>query len=248
MTDIARLFISILGPPNSGKSTLTGALCSCIDAHVIRPRDAIRQTIAEQPYAADLLTPVDDMGWVSDYALAYAVRTTISTLSPAVQRVILENLPWDALQLLDLQYLAAQTSSYLAVLFVDAPDDLLMQRGSRRRVCHTCEPDPTREPRRPAPSALDDNDRCGECGSRLTVRPDDTPAILTRRIERSRRYLLQIFHYADAVRIPIHWLDGTQPVAEVARSAFTILSHLRDFESPQRAILRDALGPNVEGG
>jgi hypothetical protein len=116
MSDTDRLFVSLPGPPNVGKSTLTNALYVSLSPHVIRPRDAIRDAVLRQPYAADLFNPVDEMGWVSDYALAYAVRASINTLSPAIRRVLLENLPWDALQLLDLQQLARQTSSKLVVL------------------------------------------------------------------------------------------------------------------------------------
>ena len=235
MTETGRLFLSLLGPPNSGKSTLSGALCQRLGAHVIRPRDAIRQTVARQSYAADLFAPVDDLGWASDYALAYAVRMAIGALPPVIHRIILENLPWDALQLLELKQLVSRTSSELVVLFVDAPDDVLMDRGSQRRVCQTCEPDPTREPRRPAFSAVDDAKRCGVCGSRLAVRPDDTPTILTRRIKRSREYLAQILRHADAACIPVHRLDGAQPAAEVARAAFAMLSRLCHLGSAQES-------------
>jgi len=227
----SRLFISLLGPPNSGKSTLSDALCARLDAHVIRPRDAIRQTITMQPYAADLFDPVDDLGWASDYALAYALRTAIDGLSPVIPRVLLENLPWDALQLLDLHNTVSRTSSTLVVLFVDAPDDILMERGSRRRVCQACELDPMKEPRRPALAVKDDAERCGTCGSRLAVRPDDTPLILGRRIERSRRYLGQIRRHADGARIQIHRLDGTQPADEVANAAFAILCRFAEIIS-----------------
>jgi adenylate kinase family enzyme len=249
MSAADRLFISLLGPPNSGKSTLSDTLCARLGAKVIRPRDAIRQTITMQSYVADLFAPVDDLGWASDYALAYAVRVTIDALSPAMQKVILENLPWDALQLMDLQHLISQTSSELVVLLIDAPDEVLMQRGGRRRVCQTCELDPMREPRRPALPAVDDAGRCGICGSRLTVRPDDTPAVLTRRIERSRGYLAQITRYAYSARVPIHRLDGAQPTDEVARSAFAILNQLCKLGLPagNRQFRRDPFGVNVEG-
>lgn len=229
MIDGDRLFISLLGPPNSGKSTLTNALCASINSHVIRPRDAIRQTVLRQPYAADLFSPIDDMGWASDYALAYAVRASIGALSPATRRVLLENLPWDALQLLDLQQLVMQTSSELVVLLIDATDEVLMHRGNQRRVCHKCEPDPTREPRRPAVPAADDPERCAVCSSWLVTRPDDSPAILARRIERSRDYLTQILRYADAARIPIHRLDGTQQPTAIAHTAAEILGQHCDF-------------------
>lgn len=223
MPDVDRLYISLLGPPNVGKSTLTSALSVHLGAAVIRPRDAIQQAIAMQPYVAELFIPVDDLGWASDYALAYAVRNAIAALPRKVKIVILENLPWDALQLLDLVHMIVRTSSELAVLLIDAPDDVLLQRANRRRVCQTCERDPRRDPRRPATPAADDSERCGICGGPLTVRLDDSPEILTRRLERSREYLMEITRYADGANIPIYRLDGTLPAEEVASAAITIL-------------------------
>jgi adenylate kinase len=107
-----------------------------------------------------------------------------------------------------------------------------MSRGNRRRVCHDCESDPKREPRRPAASSADDPERCAMCGSRLVTRPDDSPEILARRIERSREYLAQILSHADAARIPIHRLDGKQLPTATARMALRILSQHYDFGSP----------------
>jgi adenylate kinase len=232
MTNVDRLYISLLGPPNVGKSMLTDVLSAHLGAAVIRPRDAIQQTLAQQPYVEELFAPVDDLGWTSDYALAYAVRKAIDTLLLKVQKVILENLPWDGLQLLDLVHLISRTSSELVVLLIDAPDDVLLQRANRRRVCQTCERDPRGDPRRPAIQAVGDAERCGICGSQLAVRPDDTPEILTRRLNRSRGYLAEIMHYANSANIPIHHLDGTQSPEEVASMAFVILSQFSTLGLP----------------
>jgi adenylate kinase len=224
IANVNRLYISLLGPPNAGKSTLTSMLSANLGTAVIRPRDAIQQAVAQQPYITELFAPVDDLGWASDYSLAYAVRRAIYTLPLRVQKVILENLPWDALQLLDLVHLTSRTSSELVVFLIEAPDDVLLQRANRRRVCQTCERDSRGDPRRPASQSAGDAERCGICGSRLAVRLDDAPEILARRLERSRGYLAQITRYANSINIPIHQLDGTRSVEEVASAAFAVLS------------------------
>lgn len=229
MHDANRLFVSLLGPPNVGKSTLAGALTTFLDAYAIRPREAIKQTVTEQPYIADLFAPVDDLGWASDYALAYAVRVTIHALPPTIRRVVLENLPWDTLQLLDLQHLVSRTSSELVVLFIDASDDVLIQRANRRRVCQTCERDSMNEPRKPALGAMDNPEQCSVCSSRLVIRPDDSPEILARRIERSREYLARMLRHADDTHIPVYRLNGEQPADVVRQAAFEVLNQCCDL-------------------
>jgi len=71
---------------------------------------------------------------------------SIESLQSGARKVILENLPWDALQLLDLIDLAARTSSDAIALLLDAPDEILIERASQRRVCQSCERDPNADP------------------------------------------------------------------------------------------------------
>jgi adenylate kinase len=226
-----RLIISLLGPPNVGKSTLSTALSAEFEAQVVRPRDAMRQVVDARPGLAELFSPVDSLGWASDYALAYALRVAIDS-APSGRAVLLENLPWDALQFLDLYHRTVNSAVDLVVLLVDAGDDVLMARGAGRRVCQACEHDPGGLPRRPARPAAGDADRCAVCGGALSTRPDDSVEILGERIRRSRRYLADITRYAAVVGVPIHRLDGTLDPADLGRAAMAVIRHARSTPDP----------------
>ncbi|WP_367318817.1 AAA family ATPase [Streptomyces sp. HUAS ZL42] len=213
-----RLFISLLGPPNVGKSTLAAKLSDEFAAAIIRPRDAIRGAIQWRPGLADLFGPVDHLGWSSDYALAFAVRLAVDAVRSR-DNVLLENLPWDVLQLLDLYRFTADAGARLTVLLIDTPDEVLLERGSNRRVCQTCERDPSELPRRPAHAAASDPDRCATCGGALSRRPDDSETTLVERIRRSRRYLTEMRHCASALDLPIRVIDGTSLPERIYREA-----------------------------
>jgi adenylate kinase family enzyme len=187
----------------------------------------MRQVVESRPALADLFAPVDELGWASDYALAHALRVAID-LAPAGGAVVLENLPWDALQLLELHHHTTNSGADLVVLLVDSPDDLLLARGARRRVCQACERDPDGLPRRPASGA----DRCATCGGHLSTRPDDSVEILAERIRRSRRYLTEITHYASVVGLPVHRLDGTRPPEVLGRAALAVVRRSLSHQDP----------------
>src|SRR5829696_57373 len=96
------VFISIIGPPASGKSTLAARLATSLAAPVLRPRDAIRAALAHEPELHELFVPINELGWVSDGALGLAVRAAVARVPETCRAVVLENLPGDSFQVADI--------------------------------------------------------------------------------------------------------------------------------------------------
>ena len=63
----------------------------------------------------------------------------------------------------------------------------LYRRARERRVCHRCERDPIRDPRLPAQSSAEDDQRCARCNGILHPRRGDAPRLLRARMQRYRQ-------------------------------------------------------------
>ncbi len=85
--------ICLVGPPAAGKTTLAEHLGRTLPAPVYRPRSVVLRAIGNEPAVIGLF-PRDRLGFVPDEALGYALRSVLDHLSGPV---VLENLPWNAL-------------------------------------------------------------------------------------------------------------------------------------------------------
>jgi len=157
----AIIYVGIIGPPASGKSTLSTRLATALAAPIIRPRDAIRAALTHEPQLHELFVPINELGWVSDGALGLAVRAAVARVPVRCRAVVLENLPGDAVQVADIQLAVRQRHGRLVVLHLDGSDDVLITRGGSRRVCQTCEQDSGRDPHEPAYPSHSNGAACG---------------------------------------------------------------------------------------
>src|SRR5262249_30579370 len=136
---------------------------------LVRPAYAIRRYTTANPALAPLFPTVNDLGWVPDAAMRLAVRADLDAIPDAVEVILLENLPWDAVQLADLHRVAAARTARLLLLHLALPGHVITARAAARRVCCICTFGP----------AKNEADRCS---SDLGRRADDEPESLTRRI------------------------------------------------------------------
>jgi adenylate kinase len=96
-----------------------------------------------------------------------------------------------------------------AVILIDVPDAVVMERILSRRLCSGCGLDYNLIYHRPAVP-----DTCDVCKGRLVGRPDDTPAAVADRIRdyhEKTKPILELFRKKELVVE----VDGTQPVDEV---------------------------------
>ncbi len=220
------VYVAVVGPPASGKSTLATALAAVFAAPIIRPRDAIRALLEQEPRLHELYAPINELGWISDGALGVAVRAAVWRVPGDQQIVILENLPGDANQLADLYLWAQRVCGRMLMVHLDTTDELLLARGVARRVCQACERDQPGEPHEPATANGLDPNRCNNCGAPLTTRRDDDYAILQSRTHRHRHYFRSIRATAEALDLPFVSVDAGLPVFDVQSRAVAAVAVL----------------------
>lgn len=226
-------FVAVLGPPASGKSTVTGMLTDRLGAPVFRLRE-FADRCRDLPAAGELFTTTDHLGWYQDGTVSMLLRAAFVDGGFDVEAggvVLLENLPGNARQLRHLGSVASTLQASLILVELTAPNGLLHARALQRRVCPTCEPDPRGDPHRPALSRADHPGQCARCDGMLVARRSDAPPWFTGRLARFRASIGDIRRAAAALGMPYRTVDTAAPASSVASAAEaacrSLLSHTR---------------------
>jgi adenylate kinase len=107
--------------------------------------------------------------------------------------------------------LEARDDAIDAVLYIQVPEELLMQRLTGRWSCPQCGAifhELTKPPRQ--------GGVCDECGGALTQRADDRPETVKARLDTNRAWTEQLATYYERAG-KLHGIDGTGEPADVTR-------------------------------
>lgn len=212
--------ICLIGPPASGKTTLAENLAGVLHAPVVRPRDAINRAVARYPNTIGLF-PRDGIGRVPDASLGFALRVEIDHL-PADAPVILENLPWDHYQLVDLY----RSGRPIVMFYMHASDELVIDRRIGRRDCPKCYPRAV---------VTQDGQHCARCCYELTVRRDDEYQTFLDRLSSNREYAIRILGLAHKLSVQVFTLEATLTPDVITYQALQALSRLPcELAAPQQ--------------
>jgi adenylate kinase len=173
-----------LGPPGAGKGTLAGRFCAGAGPVHISTGDLLRD---EMKRGTELGLRVQDCirrgDLVSDEMVGEMVKSRLARDDAASRGFLLDGFPrtLNQAQILD-DILAAAGRTLDRVILIDAPEDVLMQRLTARRVCGDCGAVFNVLTSPPASEG-----RCDACGGALKQRSDDTAETVRQRLEVYRR-------------------------------------------------------------
>lgn len=163
----------IMGPQGSGKGTQAKLLTDNLKLVHISVGDIFRWNIqAHTKLAARIKRIVDTGGMVSDEIVEQIVRDRLDT-HDWNYGFILDGFPRSE----------SQASFFLesydidAVVYIDVPDGVVMNRALSRRICSQCGLDYNLIHHRPEIDGV-----CDVCGSALVAREDDTEEALKQRL------------------------------------------------------------------
>ncbi|MGH7483773.1 MAG: adenylate kinase, partial [Longimicrobiales bacterium] len=204
------LHLILLGAPGAGKGTQGERLVASRGLIRISTgdllRDAVRQGTA---LGAEARTYMDRGELVPDSVILGLVREVMRDGGAA--GYVFDGFPRTIRQARGLDELLAELGQTLdAVVLVQVPDDVLVERLSGRRSCGTCGAvhniylDP--------PSV---EGRCDRCGGALVERSDDEPATVRRRLEVYEEQTRPLIDYYRNSGVPFHVVDGDRPVEQV---------------------------------
>lgn len=173
--------IIIIGPQGSGKGTQADLLGPKIGAIKLSTGDLFRKHIAEETPLGRKVKDILASGQLvsDDITLAMVEEQLDRFASDGVQGVIFDGFPRTASQAQGLDaLLAGRDQAIGAVIELQVPESVLIERMSGRRVCADCGTGYNlafQTTVRPG--------TCDKCGGELLQRPDDMPDAIRKRLQ-----------------------------------------------------------------
>ena len=168
----------LLGPPGAGKGSLASLFQSRTSLAHISTGEIFRQEIARQTVLGRRVQRIVASGRLVPDALVVQVMAKRLTRGTLQRGFVLDGFPRTRGQAAGLDRVLRQRGCPLdGAVYLAAPKALLVRRLSGRRVCGRCGANyniRTMRPKRPG--------QCDRCRGTLTIRRDDQPATIRKRL------------------------------------------------------------------
>ncbi len=169
--------IVLLGPPGAGKGTVSKVFAEKGFVHVSTGellRDQIRQ---KTPAGIEAKLRLDQGKFVSDKIVVEMVRDLLKN-TDSTQKFLFDGFPRTLIQAKELDAILQSFGGKLAAIIqLDCPDEVIIERLSGRRVCNKCGSVYHLSHNPPSSEG-----KCDFDGSILQLRPDDTSETIKKRL------------------------------------------------------------------
>lgn len=197
--------IVVLGPPGTGKGTQAVILAKKFDLSQLAPGDILRAAAAQKTSMALKAKEYMDQGLlVPNQIIIDLIIEAIKGAKPG--GYILDGFPRTIQQAEALtKFLADNQQQLDRAIFLDTPDDVIVERLASRRSCK-CGAIYNLKSKPPITA-----DTCDHCGSTLFIRSDDKPETIKVRQEQYRKDTKPLIaYYTDAGLLSQISGDGSQ--------------------------------------
>jgi len=202
--------IVLLGPPGSGKGTQAGLLQNHYGIPQISTGGIFRRAISDKtPLGVEAEKYVSRGALVPDDLTIGLVRERLQQ-KDAAKGFILDGFPRTIPQVKGVEEISAELGWELdAVVYIDVPQGVLLERLVLRQTCPSCGTIYHLEHRRPSHDGT-----CDECGTSLETREDDNEETFEKRLS---VYFSQTLPLVDYYKLGSRLvnIDGSGRVEEV---------------------------------
>ena len=238
---LPRGYISILGPPAVGKSTLVDGLVRRTGWSTFKIRDFFYRHLATEPRLQLMAQRTDALGWFSNDLVEEILASAFPAgLTKDATPLIVESFPGNECQV---RQLITAVGNPELVIVMSAPDRVLRCRADKRVVCSNCDHDPQSQSHRPAvPNQLHPG-LCARCGGQLSHRAHDDSAVFQRRLLRYKTNRPDIAHAFARACVPMAVVDGSQTPDRILTRCHQLLEacRLSAAASPRSRDLRSGV-------
>lgn len=214
--------VIIVGPQGAGKGTQAARVAPELGLAHVATGDLFREVMATESDLAREIRSYYDRGMlVPDDVTIRMLLGRVDELRqahPELHGALLDGFPRNQAQAEALDHaLAERGDALVAVVHVQVPRPVLMERLTGRLICANCGATYHRTFNPPANDMI-----CDVCGGPLTQRSDDTPEAVARRLDIYYSETEPVLaHYAEAgLLIDI---DGNRPIEAVSESILAAL-------------------------
>jgi len=218
-----------LGPPGVGKGTQAVKLSQKYGIPHISTGDALREAVAKETEIGLKAKSYMDRGaLVPDEVVIGIIRERLAQ-DDCRSGFILDGFPRTVKQAEALdEILKAMGVELDAVLNVEAPDDVIIERLSGRRTCRSCGRVYHIIYMPPKKEGV-----CDVCGGELYQRDDDKPEAIARRLQVYKEQTAPLIEYYEG-KGKLHRIDGSQDVDGVFRQITGLLEGEKaDYEKEE---------------
>jgi adenylate kinase len=214
--------IILLGPPGAGKGTQASDLAREFGIPHISTGDILRDEIKARTELGSLAQRyIDDGNLVPDEVMVDIIRQRLRK-DDVRKGFILDGFPRTIPQAEQLEDILKKLGRELdAVIYLEAPGEVIVQRLSGRRVCRKCNKNYHVVNMPPAREGI-----CDVCGGELYQRKDDRPEAIRKRFEEYRKKTAGLIEYYQDRQLLIE-VDGGIAREETYAELTKILNELQ---------------------
>ena len=210
----------VLGAPGAGKGTQAVEFAQRHEMLKISTGDILRDAVRSGTELGHRAKATMDAGGLVDDQLMIAIVRERLSRADAAGGFVLDGFPRTVAQATALDEIMAGQGA-LIVVDIAVPDDALVERLARRRVCAQCG-NATRIAAAEAGGAMP---RCEKCGGELVLRSDDAEAVVRERLRvyaEATRPLVDYYSSRPTFRV----IDGHQSQTAVAAALTAVVDDM----------------------
>lgn len=195
----------LLGPPGAGKGTQASLIKKEFGVPHISTGDMLRDAVKRGTELGRRAESYMTKGELVPDEVVIGVVVECLRQPEYKKGLMLDGFPRTVVQAEALDEALSERGDRLdAVLSFELPDEELIRRLSRRRVCGTCG----------ETYGATDRETCAKCEGELIIRSDDRPEAIVRRLQVYRAQTEPLIDYYDRAGILIR-IPGTGSVEEI---------------------------------
>jgi len=203
-------FVILIGPPASGKGTQATRLCHLLNVPHIASGDLFREHLKNKTELGLKAGVYMERGELVPDEITIGMVMERLSRPDCATGALLDGFPRTLAQAEALdRTLAAQGHSIALVLYITAPDQVLIERVSGRRICRTCGESyhiKFHPPQKPGV--------CDKDGGELYQRDDDKEETVRKRLQVYRQQTDPLVEYYRRKEILVE-INGDQPIEAV---------------------------------
>ena len=224
----------VLGPPGAGKGTQAVEFAQRHEILKISTGDILRDAVQSGTDLGQRAKATMDAGGLVDDQLMIAIVKARLSRADAAGGFVLDGFPRTVTQATALDEIMAGQGA-LIVVDIAVPDDALVERLAKRRVCGQC----GNASSIASGEVVGTMTRCEKCGGELVLRSDDAEAVVRERLRVYAEATRPLVDYYSS-RPTFRAIDGHQSPIAVAAALTAAVDDVRAVVSAGSSVPEEA--------